>query len=58
MASTRLITAIVAGTMGLSGFLLFQVQPVMAKYVACKIFEDRQNLTVAMAKSCYLSELF
>ena len=33
MASTRLITAIVAGTMGLSGFLLFQVQPVMAKYI-------------------------
>lgn len=33
MASRRLTTLLYAATMGLAGFLLFQVQPVMAKYI-------------------------
>lgn len=33
MASSRPITLLYAATMGLAGFLLFQVQPVMAKYI-------------------------
>jgi NADH:ubiquinone oxidoreductase subunit 4 (subunit M) len=33
MASRRLTTILYAATMGLAGFLLFQVQPVMAKYI-------------------------
>lgn len=33
MASRRQITMLYAATMGLAGFLLFQVQPVMAKYI-------------------------
>lgn len=33
MASTRRTTVLFAATMGLSGFLLFQVQPVLAKYI-------------------------
>lgn len=33
MASQRLIAFLYAATMGLAGFLLFQVQPVMAKYI-------------------------
>src|SRR5262249_10337916 len=33
MVSQRLVTIVFATTMGLAGFLLFQVQPVMAKYI-------------------------
>ena len=33
MASTRVTVFVFAATMGLAGFLLFQVQPVMAKYI-------------------------
>ncbi|MGX1786218.1 spermidine synthase [Bosea sp. NPDC055332] len=33
MPSLRLVTFLYAATMGLGGFLLFQVQPVMAKYI-------------------------
>lgn len=33
MASRRRTTVLFAATMGLAGFLLFQVQPVMAKYI-------------------------
>lgn len=33
MASRRLTTLLYAATMGLGGFLLFQVQPVLAKYI-------------------------
>lgn len=33
MTSRRLTTLLYAATMGLGGFLLFQVQPVMAKYI-------------------------
>ncbi len=33
MASTRFATLVFAATMGLAGFLLFQIQPVMAKYI-------------------------
>ena len=33
MASRTITTLLYAATMGLAGFLLFQVQPVMAKYI-------------------------
>ena len=33
MVSQRLVTLVFAATMGVAGFLLFQVQPVLAKYI-------------------------